>query len=242
MEKAATDVIRSHLQFALAALLLTVTAVFLQTRSRSEVFPPRQPLSSLPHELANWVGTDVTLPKDTLEILGPGDFLLRLYRYVSPRNDSPGNRSGDVSAEVAWASHPYVDLFVAYFPSQRAGDTIHSPRNCLPGAGWSPLESKRITISVPGRAPFPANRYVIGKGVERRLVLYWYWAHDSGIASEYWAKFYLVADSIRMNRSDGALIRVTTPLKREENANMAEERLVSFAGQVVPILDNYIPR
>jgi len=236
-------VIRSHLQFALAAVLLTVTALFLQARGRSEVFPPRQPLSSLPHELANWVGTDITLPKDTLEILGPGDFLLRLYRYASPQNESPGNNpSRDVSAKAASANDRDVDLFVAYFPSQRAGDTIHSPRNCLPGAGWSPLESKRITISVPGRASFPANRYVIGKGVERQLVLYWYWAHDRGVASEYWAKFHLVADSIRMNRSDGALIRVTTPLKRGGNANMADERLLSFAGQVVPILDNYIPR
>ena len=93
--------IRSHLQFALAAVLLTVTALFLQARGRSEVFPPRQPLSSLPHELANWVGTDITLPKDTLEILGPGDFLLRLYRYASPQNESPGNNpSRDVSASA----------------------------------------------------------------------------------------------------------------------------------------------
>jgi EpsI family protein len=234
---------RSHLQFALAAVLLTITALLLQARSRKEVFPPRQPLSSWPHELADWVGTDIPLPADILEILGPGDFLLRAYRDTSPGSAATvSNSSGDAADKATSANNPYVDLFMAYFPTQRAGDTIHSPKNCLPGAGWSPLESKRIAISVPGHAAFPANLYVIGKGTERQLVIYWYWAHDRGVASEYWAKFHLVADSIRMNRSDGALVRVTTPLKRGENANAAEERLVSFAGQIVPILDNYIPR
>jgi len=214
---------RSQLQFALAAVLLAGTALFLHARSRNEVFPARAPLSSLPHELGGWVGSDVTIPKDILDILGPGEFLLRVYR----------NRS---------ANNPYVNLFMAYFPTQRAGDTIHSPKNCLPGAGWSPLESTRITVSLPGHAPFPANRYVIGKGTDRQLVLYWYWAHDRGVASEYWAKFYLVTDSMRMNRSDGALVRVTTPLHSGENPDAAQQRLLSFAGEVVPLLDNYIPR
>src|SRR5438445_1919183 len=171
---------RSQLQFALAAVLLAGTALFLHARSRNEVFPSRAPLSFLPHELGGWVGSDVTIPKDILDILGPGEFLLRVYR----------NRSAN------------VDLFMAYFPTQRAGDTIHSPKNCLPGAGWSPLESTRITISVPGRASFPANRYVIGKGAERQLVLYWYWAHDRGVTSAYWSNVHLVDDSIRLHRRD----------------------------------------
>src|SRR5205807_3232961 len=123
-----------------------------------------------------------------------------------------------------------------------AGDTIHSPKNRLPGAGWSPLDSTSITVSLPGHAPFPANRYVIGKGTDRQLVLYWYWAHDRGVASEYWAKFYLVTDSMRMNRSDGSLIRLTTPILRRETPDSAEQRLRAFAGEVVPRLDTYIPR
>src|SRR5229473_841757 len=234
---------RPHIQFALAAVLFTITALFLQARSGKEVFPPRQPLSSLPHELADWVGTDIPLPPDILEILGRGDFLLRAYRDTSPRSDTTViSSTGDGTGKGNSANNPYVDLFVAYFPTQRAGDTIHSPKNCLPGAGWSPLESKRIAISVPGHAAFPANLYVIGKGTERQLAIYWYWAHDRGVASEYWAKVHLVADSIRMNRSDGALVRVTTPLKRGESDSAAEERLLSFAGQVAPILNNYIPR
>jgi len=135
-----------------------------------------------------------------------------------------------------------VDLFLAYFPSQRAGDTIHSPKNCLPGAGWSPVEARRISIALPGRAPFPANRYVIAKGSERQLVLYWYWAHERAVASEYLAKFYLVADSIRMNRSDGSLVRVTTPLNAGETADAAQARLLAFAANVVPLINPYVPR
>ena len=97
-------------------------------------------------------------------------------------------------------------------------------------------------MSLPGHAPFPANRYVISKGDARRLVLYWYWAHDRGVASEYWAKFYLVKDAIRMNRSDGALVRFVTPMLPGETPDAAEQRLLLFASDVVPLLDDYIPR
>ena len=213
----------SHLRFGLAATLLAATAIFLQARSRNEVIPRRQPLASFPHQLGEWEGGDVSIPQDVLDVLGAGDFLLRVYHDTSIRQ-------------------PPVDLFLAYFPSQRAGDTIHSPKNCLPGAGWSPVESGRIVIFVPGRAPFPANRYVIAKGADRQLVIYWYWAHDRAVASEYWAKFYLVTDSIRLNRSDGSLIRVTTPLGERETADAAQQRLLSFAGNVIPPLNNYVPR
>lgn len=204
-------------------LLLAATALFLHARSRNEFLPAREPMASFPWQLGDWTGSNVEIPTDVRSVLGPGDFLLRVYR------DSA-------------LTQPPVDLFFAYFPSQRAGDTIHSPKNCLPGAGWSPVESGRITISFPGHAPFPANRYVIAKGTDRELVIYWYWAHNRGLASEYWAKFYLVADSIRLNRSDGSLIRVTTPLARGEDIGGAQQRLLSFAANVVPVLNQYVPQ
>ena len=213
----------SSARFLVAAALLAVTAIFLHARSRNEVLPMRQPLKAFPQQLGEWSGTDVAISQDVLDVLGQGDFLLRVYQDDSGRN-------------------PDVDLFLAYFSSQRAGDTIHSPKNCLPGAGWSPIEASRISISSPGRAPFLANRYIIAKGAERQLVLYWYWAHDRAVASEYWAKFYLVADSIRMNRSDGSLVRVTTPLRSGESSDAALDRLLAFAGKVVPVLNSFVPR
>jgi EpsI family protein len=210
-------------RFAIAAALLLATALLLHARNHNEVFPWRQPLASFPSQLGSWRGSDIPISTEVLNILGPGEFVLRDYRDESDRN-------------------PEVNLFIAYFPSQRAGDTIHSPKHCLPGNGWSPVESGRIQVSLPGRMPFTANRYVIASGDERQLVIYWYWAHDRAVASEYWAKFYLVTDSIRLHRSDGSLFRVITPLQRGESDAAAEQRLLAFAGNVIPLTGQYVPK
>lgn len=213
----------SSARFIAATLLVAAAAILLQARSRSEVFPPRLPLKEFPAQLGVWSGSDIAIDKDVLDILGPGDFLLRAYQ----NQEKP---------------QLYVNLFIAYFRSQRAGDTIHSPQHCLPGAGWIPIQQRRITVAVPGHAPFSANRFMIAKGDARELVIYWYWAHDRGVASDYLAKYYLVADSIRMNRSDGSLVRLITPIYPGETADIAEQRLVPFASDVVPLLGSYIPR
>jgi EpsI family protein len=212
-----------QLRFFVAAGLIALTGILLQARGRTEIIPSRPPLSSFPTQLGTWSGTDITLDKQTLEVLGPGDFMERAYQ--------------DPNGKLPW-----VDVFLAYFPSQRSNDTIHSPQHCLPGSGWNPVEDVIVTLSPPGHRPFPANRYVISKDGERRLVLYWFWAHDRGVASEYWAKYYLVKDAIRMNRSDGALVRVVTPMAPGETPEAAQQRLVPFTSDLFPLLDEYIPR
>jgi EpsI family protein len=213
---------QGHFRFLLAAVLLAVTAGFLYARDVKEVALPREALAGFPHQLGTRNGADYAMQQEVLDVLGHGDFLLRNYP------DSVGT--------------PDVDLFVAYFASQRAGDTLHSPKNCLPGAGWSPVQSKQTEIRVPGASPFKANEYLIAKGSDRRLVLYWYQAHSRAVGSEYWAKFYLIADAMRYNRSDGSLIRMTTAVVPGERVDAARVRLMEFAGQVVPLLDRYIPR
>jgi EpsI family protein len=212
---------RFDFRLAITVILLFSTGVFLQSRKMVEVLPPRQPLASLPYDLGVWRGVDAPISRNVLDVLGQGDFLSRMYQDTS-------------------SDQSFVDLFIAYFPSQRTGDTIHSPANCLPGSGWFPLESGRITLALPGHVPFPANRYLVAKGNDRDLVLYWYWSHDRAVASEYSAKFYLVADALRLNRSDGAMIRVITPL-RGESVDTAQRRLVSFVGEVVPRINSYAP-
>jgi EpsI family protein len=208
-------------RFLLAAAMLLSAAVFLQARSRNEILPFHRPLAGFPVQLGTWSGTDIEITPDVRQVLGPGDFLLRVYQ------------SGSV---------PYFDLFIAYFPTQRTGDAIHSPKNCLPGAGWMPIRSDRIWLTLPSVTPFLVNRYVIAKGDERQLVLYWYLAHSRTTASEYWAKFYLVADSMRMNRTDGSLIRITTPIADNETMEVAQQRLVSAATLITPRLNSFIPR
>jgi EpsI family protein len=213
----------ANLRFALVAILLVGVTLFLRFWSHNELIPTRENFSSLPHQLGEWAGVDSNIQQDVLALLGPGDFLLRSYQTSSAEN-------------------PPVDLFLAYFPSQRTGDTIHSPKHCLPGSGWLPVESNQITLSLQTKTPFLVNRYVIAKGSQRALAVYWYWAHNRAVASEYWAKFYLIGDSIRLNRSDGSLIRVTTELKSGETAGDAEPRLVSLLNTLAPVLDQYIPR
>jgi len=207
----------------IALLLVSVTAVGLQVRTHTEVLPPREVLSSLPLNLDGWVGKDSPIDEQTLDVLGRGEFLSR--SYVSP---------GDTPTDA--------DIFIAYYPSQRVSETPHSPDHCLFGSGFVP--SHRELVQLPGSDGrlFSANRYVVSKGGERYLVLYWFQAHGRAISSQYWSKYYLVADSIRMNRSDGSLIRLMTEMRPGESPDAAQARLWSFGSQVVPLLDRYIPR
>jgi len=211
------------LRFGMVAALMLATAIVLQAHSRSEFFPPRAPLSSLPSRIDGWTGTDDALDQQTLDILGPGEFLVRDYENASQ-------------------PQPWINLYIAYFPSQKAGDTIHSPNHCLPGAGWVPTSREFVQIKRPDGSSFPVNRYVVSKLGDRQLVLYWFQAHGRVVASEYWAKYYLVSDSVRMNRSDGGLVRLMTPMLNGESPDAAQARVMKLGSQFLPLLDNYIPR
>jgi EpsI family protein len=210
-------------RFLAVFLLFASAGLYLHAYGGKEVVRPCQPLDSFPAQLGPWHGTDLVIDQETRDVLGPGEFLSRDY--------NPSEGQG-----------PSNELFIAYFPSQRTGDTIHSPMHCLPGSGWLPVDRSQVTLSLGGHAPFPANRVVINKGQLRDVVLYWYWAHDRGVASEYWAKYYLVKDSIQMHRSDGALVRIITPIYPGEDADAAYQRILPFAGEIVPRIDDYIPR
>jgi EpsI family protein len=215
------------LRFGIVAALMLATALLLQAHSRSESFPPRASLSSLPLQIDGWTGTDNALDQETLDILGPGEFLIRDYENASQSQSQP---------------QPWINLYIAYFPTQKTGDTIHSPNHCLPGAGWVPTSREVVQITGPDGSSFPANRYVVSKGEDRQLVLYWFQAHGREVASEYWAKYYLVSDSVRMNRSDGGLVRLMTPMLNGESRDTAQARLMKLGSQFLPLLDNYIPR
>lgn len=208
------------LRFLIVALLLAGTAGFLQARRKTELVPKSEPVSSFPINVGNWAGQDQRIDDEILSVLGPGDFLSRIYTQ-------PGQ--------------PYIGFFLGYFPSQQTGDTMHSPKNCLPGSGWTPTESLRIMLPMASGASIPVNRYIIQKGADRQLVIYWYQAHGRAVASEYWARFYLVTDAMRMNRTDGALIRIVTPIAYGESKESAEERAAQFARQISPSLNSYVP-
>jgi EpsI family protein len=139
-------------------------------------------------------------------------------------------------------------LYIGYYESQRQGDTMHSPLNCLPGAGWSPVQNDHLSINVPvslgtttgaRERSIEVNRYIIEKGVDRQVVLYWYQSHGRVVASEYWGKIYMVVDAIRINRTDGALVRVVAPIVTSQED--AELDAVDFVRVLFPSLERYLP-
>jgi EpsI family protein len=210
------------IRFIPVALLMGAAALFVHGRGVGDQLPPRKDLASFPDQIGEWSGTRLSIRADVLDVLGPGEYSQRLYQ--NPSEDR------------------YVDLFLAYVPNQRTGDWLHSPKHCLPGAGWAPVAANHVSLARPGGGHITVNRYVIAKGLDRQVVLYWYQAHGRAVASEYWAKLYLVEDAIRLNRTDGALVRVTTPVTGSESLEGGEHRALAFATQILPILDEYIPR
>lgn len=118
---------------------------------------------------------------------------------------------------------------------------MHSPKNCLPGGGWVPIASGHLSVMGRGGKSFTVNRYLIAKGLDRMLVLYWFEEQGRPVASEYWAKAYLVEDAIRENRTDGALIRVAVPLVPGGNAATAQKEAIRFTKQILTVLPAYVP-
>jgi EpsI family protein len=212
----------SWLRFLTVAFLLAGTILFLGSRNTEEPTLHAEPPSSFPLQLGDWKGYNVPIPQWALDVLGDGEFVERSFS----RNPK----------------EPPVDFFMGFFPTQRTGSTMHSPQNCLPGSGWTPVEFSRVMLTVPGAGNIKVNRYVIAKELNRQLVFYWYQEHGRVVASEYWSKFYLVADSITMNRSDGALIRFMTPIAPNESVTNAEQREVALIHNVYPLLHQYVPQ
>jgi EpsI family protein len=132
-------------------------------------------------------------------------------------------------------------LFIGYYASQRNGQTYHSPQNCLPGAGWAMLSHARLHLEERARAG-EINHYLIGKGGEKMLTLYWYQARGRMIASEYWGKIYTVEDAIARRRTDGALVRVMLPVDdKPEGEERALAAGLDFVRRLMPELPRYVP-
>ena len=204
------------------AVLLGATAGMAYL-SHGEATPPAKPLSDFPVQVDKYTKViDWKLDKETLDILKVTDYLDRGYW-------TPGMNQN------------MVGLFIGYFRSQRTGASIHSPKNCLPGAGWNPVQSSIYPLQLDDGRKVPVNLYILRKSLDEEMVLYWYQSHGRIIASEYWGKFYLVYDALRLNRTDAALVRITVPVNMGDEA-AAQQRAITFAKQVASDVDQIIPR
>src|SRR6267143_723688 len=195
----------------IVAGVLVGATVLLHTVSHGESVVARQPLRQLPSTLGAWNSQEQPLQERIVQAVGVSDYTNRTFFNLT---ELP------------------VQLYVGYYASQRTGDTIHSPKNCLPGAGWDPVQSGYARISVPGGRQIVVNEYVIQQGLDKELVFYWYQGRGRVIASEYSGKFWMVADVIARNSTDGALVRLNTPMNDGEAA--ARSRLIRFTQLLFP--------
>ena len=132
-------------------------------------------------------------------------------------------------------------LFIGYFPQQRIGVTVHSPKHCLPGAGWDFESSRYVSLrDVRGRS-YRVGEYTIVNGERRQFLIYWYQSHGHSVPNEYMARLAMAVDAVRLKRTDGALIRVLTSIGSGEDISMARARAEDFAANLVPTLNRFIP-
>lgn len=208
---------------AALCLCLVVTAATLTRAARSEPTPPRTPFDRLPMSIGSFTGSRSTdLEQRIIDVLGVEEYVNRSYRSAS--------------------SPLPVGFFLGYWASQREGDTIHSPMNCLPGSGWQPVSTSRIALP-GGPEGSELNRVIVEKGGERLLVFYWYQSHGRIIASEYWSKIHMVLDAMRTARTDAAMMRVVVPIPRSIPGAeaMAEQEGLKFVRELLPLLDRHLP-
>jgi EpsI family protein len=204
-------------------LVMLSASAFIARASRPEIVPVREPLAGLPMQIADWQGQQAPdLDSRVMAVLGVDDYVNRVY----------------YSPELFPAS-----LYIGYYQSQREGDTIHSPLNCLPGAGWNPVVSGHLSIAANGSQEIEINRMIIMKGMDRQVVLYWYQSHGRVVASEYWGKIYTVLDALRTNRTDAALVRVICPVAgaNAQSEAFAESRAMDFVKAIYPLLGRFLP-
>ncbi len=207
--------------YLLAVALMLALALAAVTLGRG-VRPQHlsKPLGKLSLGLGKWraVGEDKRMDRRTLEVLNPQDYLLR--SYLDP--------AGDLAA-----------VFIAYFGRQEQGRMIHSPRHCLPGAGWQVLQRRKVTVPAPGGGGWQVNHLVIGRGLDKLSVLYWYQGRGRVMADELRDRLCLMLDGVLRKRTDGALVRITTRLDPE--GRMLDKQ-IELASHLIPALERLMPQ
>jgi len=210
-----------NFRYILTIVILLAAAGLNHYFSKPDISLPRKSLAEFPKSLGDWAAvSDQQIDKQSLEILKVDDYFVRNYR----------NSKGEV-----------IGLYIGYFKSQREGKGIHSPRQCLPGAGWSPVNIAVHRMAVPGHNPETVlvNKFVMGKGLDRQLYLFWYHGRGRIYASEYRNKIYLIWDGLTKKRTDGALVRVNNPVTG--NTEDALKTQSDFIQLFLPLLKEYIP-
>jgi len=212
----------SSIRFAVLLVAIVAAGVLVNAWAYlGEAHVDRQALKNFPEQLGQWqkAKPDQIIDEPTMKVLRASDYLLRDYR----RPDGQA-----------------ANFYVGYYATQRDGASYHSPLNCLPGSGWTLSNPDKVTISLPDGQSFSANKYVIQNGDYKSLMIYWYQGRGRAVASEYWGKVYTVIDSVRLRRSDGAMVRVTVPLGNSEAA--ALDTAKDLSARAAAALPEFVPK
>jgi EpsI family protein len=212
---------KSSLRFIVLFVAILAAGVLVNAWAYlGEAHVERKPLKDFPVQIGDWQRdkADQTIDDATMKVLRASDYLLRDYRRPDGR---------------------LANFYVGYYASQRDGASYHSPLNCLPGSGWTLGSPGKVTISLPNGQTFAANKYVIQNGDYKNLMIYWYQGRGRAVASEYWGKFYTIIDSVRLRRSDGALVRVTVPMGDSEAE--ALQAATDLTAKAAPVLAEFVP-
>jgi len=215
----------SYIPAASIIVVFLITSYIVSSfQVREEIVPPREQLSTFPLVLDDWRGQEKAIERVFLEELKLDDYLMANY-----------GRSDD---------RVPVEFYVAYYDSQRKGASVHSPRSCLPGGGWriEEFDQHQINDVGPDASSVNVNRVLIKLGTNRQLVYYWFQQRGRNITNEYLVKWYIFWDSLTQNRSDGAMVRLVTPVPEGMDLAEADQRMEKFLRKVDPLLAYYVPR
>ncbi len=199
-------------------VIMLSTSLLLGFLSNPEITKPSKSFDAFPLKFGKWQGIKSNLDQEIYRILGVEDYILADYR--SSQGES-------------------VNLYIGFYQSQKEGDLIHSPKNCMPGAGWNITDTSIETINFSNNGSKNVIKLLIQKGSEKQLVLYWFQSRGRIISSEYMQKIWLVIDSITKHRTDGSFVRLTSKIISNEKESL--KLLKEFAKKIYPSLNEYIP-
>lgn len=198
--------------FIIVLLIALFSTKFVD--NRVEQVPEHEDFISFPMQFTDWMGQHEKLDDRVVDKLGMTDYLFVNFTSID-RN--------------------IVNVYVAYYESQRKGQSPHSPRVCIPGGGWEISEFNRTEV-----AGEPINRVIIKNGDQEQLVYYWFQGRNRQIANEYLNKWFLFKDALLENRTDGALVRYVTPILPGESHQNADARIQSLMQHTTPEINRYI--
>ena len=207
-------------QFIVAVLLLGATLALSQGVEFREKIPMSRSFTEFPLQVGEWSGKRDVLEQKFIDELDFKDYII--VNYV--------NDTGKL-----------VNFYTAYYDTQRKGESIHSPETCLPGGGWEFRKAGRTTVAM-NPSDMTINRAFIVQGAAKQLTYYWFPLRDR-IATNLWeVKAYNFWDALTRQRTDGALVRLVTPVYKDEEVADADKRLVAFTREIVPVLNEYLPK